>query len=86
MEYEELCEAKSFSLKRKLIAGVRERAKHLGVAMSVYVAALIRNDLARGIDAPLALGETSPKEPLPTQSITTAPHPRSVVVPGFEAD
>jgi hypothetical protein len=83
---EELCEAKSFSLKRKLIAGVRERAKHLGVAMSVYVAALIRNDLARGIDAPLALGISPEQEPLPTQSITTPPSPRGVVVPGFEAD
>ena len=88
MEYEELCEAKSFSLKRKLIAGVRERAKHLGIAMSVYVAALIRNDLARGLDAPLALGDSSPTEkPAPTKIITApSSSPRGVVVPGFEAD
>ena len=84
----ELCVAKSFSLKRNLIAGVRAKSARLGVAMSVYVAALIRNDLARGLDAPLALGGSSPAEkPAPTKIITApSSSPRGVVVPGFEAD
>ena len=51
----ELCVAKSFSLRRKLIAAIRGRAAHLGVSMSAYVATLVKNDLVRGIDAPLSL-------------------------------
>jgi len=51
----ELCVAKSFSLPRKLIAAIRGRAAHLGVSMSAYVATLVKNDLVRGIDAPLSL-------------------------------
>jgi hypothetical protein len=84
----ELCVAKSFSLKRNLIAGVRAKSARLGVAMSVYVAALIRNDLARGLDAPLALGiSPESKRPLPAQSITTSPScPRGVVVPESDLD
>ena len=31
---------------------IEQKSARLGVAMSVYVAALIRNDLARGLDAP----------------------------------
>jgi hypothetical protein len=40
MEYEELCVAKSFSLKRNLIAGIRVRAAYLRMPMSAYVALL----------------------------------------------
>jgi hypothetical protein len=42
---EELCVAKSFSLKRNLIAGIRARAAYLGLSMSAYVATLVHNDL-----------------------------------------
>ena len=67
---------------------IEQKSARLGVAMSVYVAALIRNDLARGLDAPLALGiSPESKEPLPAQSITTSPScPRGVVVPESDLD
>jgi hypothetical protein len=55
MEHEEFCVAKSFSLKRNLIAGIRLRAKALKMSMSAYVAALFHNDLAYGIDRPFAI-------------------------------
>jgi hypothetical protein len=55
MEDEELCVAKSFSLKRNLIAGIRLRAAHLKMPMSAYVATLVHNDLVRGIGPPLSL-------------------------------
>jgi hypothetical protein len=80
MEYEELCVAKSFSLKRNLIAGIRVRARYLGMPMSAYVAALVHNDLARGIGAPLSL---SPWElPIYADPCKSAepPSPRGVVV------
>ena len=51
---EELCVAKSFSLKRKLVNGIRIRAGRLNMPMSVYVAMLVHNDLLRGLDAPLS--------------------------------
>ena len=51
----ELCVAKSFSLKRKLIAGIRARAAYLDLSMSTYVATLVHNDLVRGIQAPLSI-------------------------------
>ena len=51
----ELCISKSFSLQRKLVVGVRTRAAYLSISMSAYVSALIRNDLARGIQAPFQL-------------------------------
>jgi len=82
----ELCVAKSFSLKRKLIAGIRARAAYLGMPMSAYVAALVHNDLVRGIQAPLSI---SPWEvPLYAAPCKSAkpPSPRGVVVPGFDLD
>ena len=86
MEYEELCVAKSFSLKRNLIAGIRLRARYLKMPMSAYVAALVHNDLVRGIQAPLSI---SPWEvPLYAAPCKSAkpPSPRGVVVPGFDLD
>jgi hypothetical protein len=78
----ELCIAKSFSLKRKLIAAARSRAKALGVSTSGYIAALIHNDLARGGDAPLSI---EPKAERPLSAVEQSG--RGVVVPGFdEAD
>jgi hypothetical protein len=72
---EELCVAKTFSLKRKTIAAIRSRAAHLGLSLSSYLSALIHNDLVRGFDAPLLL------EPSP------APQPhKGVVVQGFERE
>ena len=47
--------AKSFSLKRNLIAGIRLRARALKMPMSAYVAALVHNDLAYGIERPFAI-------------------------------
>src|SRR5215470_17439279 len=55
VHYDEIKLSVSFSLKRKLVAGVRERAKRLGVPMSAYVSLLIHNDMVRGRDAPLEL-------------------------------
>jgi hypothetical protein len=55
MDPDEIKLSVSFSLKRKMVAGVRARAAYLGVPMSTYVAALIHNDLCRGIQAPLQL-------------------------------
>jgi hypothetical protein len=83
MEYEELCVAKSFSLKRNLIAGIRLRSAHLKMPMSAYVAALIHNDLVYGIKRPFSISprdlpvypELPKREPVPS---------RGVVVPGFE--
>jgi hypothetical protein len=76
---EELCVAKSFSLQRKLIAGIRARSAHLGMPMSNYVATLVHNDLVRGISAPLSLdpGEV----PINIEDYKSAkPPPRGVVV------
>jgi hypothetical protein len=67
------CMPKSYSLPRPLIADVRARAKMLKLSDSAYVCAVIRADLARGMDAPLAI------QPAPTQS-----SPRGVVVPEFD--
>jgi hypothetical protein len=80
MEYEELCVAKSFSLKRNLIAGIRVRARYLKMPMSAYVATLVHNDLVRGIQAPLSL---SPWEvPVYADPCKSAepPSPRGVVI------
>ena len=76
MEYEELCVAKSFSLKRNLIAGIRLRAAALKMPMSAYVATLVHNDLVRGIEAPFSI---SPWE-LPVYADPKPPSPRGVVV------
>ena len=73
----ELCIPKSFSLKRKLIAAVRTRAKALNISMSTYVGTLIHNDLARGVNAPLSL------EPSATP-LNVGQSGRGVVVPEFE--
>jgi hypothetical protein len=51
----ELCVAKSFSLRRKLITAIRARAACLGVSMSAYISAVVRNDLAKGMNAPLSI-------------------------------
>jgi hypothetical protein len=64
----ELCVAKSFSLKRKLIAGIRLRARYLKMPMSAYVAALVHNDLERGMDAPLQIDAGKSTEAPPQQS------------------
>jgi hypothetical protein len=78
MEYEELCVAKSFSLKRNLIAGIRVRAAYLGMPMSGYVAALVHNDLVFGIKRPFSISprdlpvypEPRPKgEPAPSRGV-----------------
>ena len=76
MEYEELCVAKSFSLKRNLIAGIRVRAAYLRMPMSAYVATLVHNDLVRGIEAPFSI---SPWE-LPVYADPKPPSPRGVVI------
>jgi hypothetical protein len=80
MESEELCVAKSFSLKRNLIAGIRLRARYLKMPMSAYVAALVHNDLIRGIKTPLSI---SPWE-LPVYADPKPSSPRGVVVPEFD--
>ena len=67
--------AKSFSLKRKLLRAIRARAAYLGLSMSAYISTVVRNDLAKGMNAPLSI------EPAPTQS-----SPRGVVVPGFDLE
>jgi len=53
MEYEELCVAKSFSLKRNLIAGIRLRARYLNMPMSAYVATLVHNGSGPGNPGPV---------------------------------
>jgi hypothetical protein len=45
MPNEKLCVAKSFSLRRELIAAIRTRAMALGTSMSSYVAAALERDL-----------------------------------------
>jgi hypothetical protein len=55
------CMAKSYSLPRPLIAAIRARAKVLSISDSAYVCAVIRADLARGVNAPLSIEPT--KEP-----------------------
>jgi hypothetical protein len=76
---EELCVAKSFSLKRKLVNGIRARAAYLGMPMSNYVATLIHNDLVRGIDAPFSLD--SGEVPINIEDYKNAkPPPRGVMV------
>jgi len=78
MEYDELCVAKSFSLKRNLIAGIRIRARYLRMPMSAYVATLVHNDLARGIDGSLSLNPWElPRYPDPPKPPS---QPRGVVV------
>jgi hypothetical protein len=83
-EDEELCVAKSFSLKRKTIAAIRQRAAYLGISMSTYVSTVLRRDLARGREAPFALGETTPGQKPVDKDVS--PSPRGVVVPEFELD
>ena len=79
MENEELCVAKSFSLKRNLIAGIRLRARYLKMPMSAYVAALVHNDLAYGLERPFAI---SPRDlPVYSEPPKQEPQrPRGVVV------
>jgi hypothetical protein len=84
MEDEELCVAKSFSLKRSVISAIRARAAYLGIPMSAYVSRVLRRDLARGIQAPFTLG-TSPEEEEPPGSQSVASQ-RGVVVPEFDLD
>jgi hypothetical protein len=60
---EELCVAKSFSLKRALIAAIRTRAAHLGISMSRYLSILVCQDLAKGLDSPLSLGGSGTQMP-----------------------
>ena len=72
---EKLCVAKSFSLRQELLTAIRTRAARLGVSMSAYISTVVRNDLAKGMNAPLSI------EPAPTQS-----SPRGVVVPGFDLE
>jgi hypothetical protein len=78
---EELYVAKSFSLKRKLIAAIRVRARALGISMSAYVATLIRNDLVRGTQAPLWIDACKSTELSPSPPSSS---PRGVVVPEFD--
>jgi hypothetical protein len=52
---EELCVAKSFSLRPNLITAIRVRASCLGVSMSAYISTVVRNDLAKGMNAPLSI-------------------------------
>jgi len=78
MEYEELCVAKSFSLKRNLIAGIRIRAAYLKMSMSAYIAALVHNDLVYGIERPLAI---NPRDlPVYPDKSKSTRAPRGVVV------
>jgi hypothetical protein len=72
----ELCIPKSFSLRRKLIAGIRARAAYLDLSMSTYVATLVHNDLVRGIQAPLSL---NPRD-VPIYADPKPPSPRGVVI------
>ena len=55
LEPEEIHVAKSFSLRRKLITAIRARAACLGVSMSAYISTVVRNDLAKGMNAPLSI-------------------------------
>jgi|SRR6516165_9294136 hypothetical protein len=71
---------KSFSLKRKMIAGIRARAAYLGLSLSAYVAALVHNDLVRGIHAPLSIVPAQ----APSKVGQSSPH--GVVVPEFDLD
>jgi hypothetical protein len=88
MEYAELCVAKSFSLPRNLIAGIRLRARALKMSMSSYLAALVHNDLVYGIERPFSI---SPRElplyPEPPRSAEALPvSPGGVVIPEFELE
>ena len=80
MEYDELRVAKSYSLKRRLIAAICARAAHLKISMSAYVAAVIEHDLTRGIDAPFAPGPTKIPGPTKVQAQIEQSQPRGVVV------
>jgi hypothetical protein len=64
VHYDEIKLSVSFSLSRKMVAAIRERATRLGVPMSAYVSALVHNDLVRGREAHLELlaakGKLSP--------------------------
>ena len=75
----ELCIAKSFSLKRRIITAVRVRAKALNISMSTYITALIHNDLEQGREAPLSIDASKS-----TTLSPPSPSPRGVVVPGFD--
>ena len=87
MEYEELCVAKSFSLKRNLIAGIRLRARALKMSMSAYVAALVHNDLVYGIERPFSISPRDlPVYPDLCKSAQPPVQPRGVVVPEFDLD
>jgi hypothetical protein len=62
-----------------MMAGVRARAEYLNMSMSGYVAALIHNDLVRGIQAPLSL-DSGGKAPVDTSSLACAQTPRGIAV------
>jgi hypothetical protein len=68
LEPEEICVAKSFSLRRKLITAIRARAAYLGVSMSAYISTVVRNDLAKGMNAPLSI-EPAPTGQSPTRGV-----------------
>jgi hypothetical protein len=86
MEDEELCVAKSFSLKRNLIAGIRLRASALKMSMSAYVAALVHNDLVYGLQRPLSINPRDvPVYPDPRPKGEPM-RPRGVVVSEFDLD
>ena len=86
-EYAELCVAKSFSLPRNLIAGIRLRARALKMPMSRYLSTLAHNDLVYGLDRPLALTPRDlPIYPDPGKSKKASSRLRGVVIQEFELE
>ena len=76
VHYDQIKLSISFSLSRKVIAGLKTKAALLGVSKSAYVSSLLHNDLIRGRDAPLELlagkeklQKTTPKTPLPPRGV-----------------
>jgi len=82
MHYDEIKLSVSFSLKRKMVAAIRERARRLGVPMSAYVSSLIHNDMVRGRDASLEL--LAGEEKVLPSGIEDSPRARGVHVDFFD--
>ena len=76
MHYDEIKLSVSFSLSRKMVAAIRERATFLNISMSRYLSILVCHDLAGGMDTPLSLGPVA----------TRQSPPRGMVVPEFDLE
>jgi hypothetical protein len=71
---------KSYSLPRSLVADVRARAKALALSDSAYVCAVLRADLAKGMDSPLLIEVQKSAGP----ATSTQQSPPGVVVEFFD--